>query len=400
MEYALYVYMFTLFRGTNLRALAAGVLAAAFLLRLIVHRGRGLEALWHPLLLPFGIFLAATMASVLYSSDPWRALTEYASEWGMVALAALILPVAVRDEKILRRVLYVCAFTAVYLNFIQLKGVWHEYRDTGFLLHDVGLHRPFSLSIIFYLPFLLALTRIQNGRWAVVAWSLAALQILMLVLTASRAATLGLAVGLLLWIIFSFDRKTLLFLFVTVLLTGVLIVSLPKDTFLESYIERGASTSGRASLTWGPTTHMIAQRPFTGYGYGAFVYPQEFQKQIPPSHIPEGHEWDWVKQLGPHNYYLEIWFTSGIAALLALILLCARCFGHLWAFVRAAQGRIERSFALAVLMAFTAIYLIYAQFGPMGPTGLRPLGVLLGFGLALLSFPRAQTEPPRPPTSA
>lgn len=63
------------------------------------------------------------------------------------------------------------------------------------------------------------------------------------------------------------------------------------------------------------TMHMIAHHPWLGVGYGLFE--GEFARQI----IADGHYWDEITLIHPHNELLYAWSEGGIIALLGLLLM-------------------------------------------------------------------------------
>jgi O-antigen ligase len=374
----------SVFRSATLRNFAVGLLLLAFGLRVALARGAGLGYLRNGLMVPGVALLCLVFASVLYSPDVRAALVEYGQTFGMIAFGVVVTPYVLREERQWKRLLVVAGLTALYLNFVQIKGVFVEHARVGHWLHDVSWHRPHSVTIMFYLPFVLALASLERGRRAAWWWAAVVLQLVLLVMTTGRAATLGVAVALALWMSLRADRRIIGLLAAGALLGGMVLVAAPDDSFIRAVLHDPLRVRDRTDLTWGPATAMILEHPFAGYGYGAGTYPPQFEQQVPRALIWA--DWEWAKQLGPHNYYLEIWFTSGVAALAALIVLFAMFAGRMLRLASEQCDSLRSLIALAVLCSFTAFYLVHAHLGPLGPNGLRPLGLLLGFGLALLHW--------------
>lgn len=387
------LYVYAIFRATTLRGVLTIVLLVALAARLWLTRGEGLRFLRLPAAWLLGLFLALSIPSVLYSPDPSIAVAEYAGTWLTVAWLAVTVPFALRDEQALRRFLVACAVVAVYLNLIQLKGIIHEHRETGMWLQNVSLHRSHALSIMFFIPFLLALAVLQRGWHSMLAWCLLGLQFLMLGLTAGRAAMLGTAAALLVWFVFRRDWRLIAAGMAVTLIVAAVYVLVPDGNFLQHYLLNvGFSTSGRTENTWGPAVYLIAQAPWSGYGYGGFVYAPVFSSVINSAVLTQN--MTEAMHLGPHNYYLEIWFSAGIGALLAMIWLFARFSADMVVFIQRHLSTPAGIVALATLSTFTAHYLVHAHFGPLGATGLRPLGILLGLGFALQQIARRSGNHP------
>lgn len=384
LEFALYLYVMGVFRSATLRNFSVNVLLIAFVLRVAVSRGAGLGYLRNSLVIPGVALLLLVFASVLYSTDVRAALLEYGQTYGMIAFGAVVTPYALRDKRQWKRFLYIASLTTLYINFVQIKGVFVEHARVGHWLHDVNWHRGHSVTIMFYLPFLLALASFERGRRAAWWWTAVGLQLVLLVMAMGRAAMLGVAAALVLWMSQRADRRLLALAVAAVLLGGIVLLMAPPDSYLQLLLRDPIKLYDRINWTWGPATAMILDRPVLGYGYASSVYAEEFARQIPPALI--GTNYEWVRQLGPHNYYLEIWFSSGVAALVAMIVLFAMFAGRMLRLAIERTDSLRSLLALAVLCSFTAFYLVHAHFGPLGPNGLRPLGLLLGLGLALLAW--------------
>lgn len=383
LEFGLYLYVYALFRASSLRLALTGILLVAWLLRLALDPGVARRFVAEPVVQALAVFMLLALFSVFYSPQPAAALLEFATTLGAVGWLALLVPCALRSERSLQRLLVAVLITALYLNYVQIKGIVNEYRETGALLTDIGRHRSHTLSLMFFLPFLLVLAERARGKPAWWLWGIVTLQFVLLLATVGRAALLATAVALTVWLGLRRRWRLLIAGGVALVLAGMLFAWLPESSAPWQYLQKGFSSSGRVANTWGPTMAMIAQSPWFGYGYGGFVYPQVFDAQIPMNLI-DGQLREFARQLGPHNFYLEIWFHAGIFTLAAMIFLFARFSARLYEQVRGlrAEGLIGLS-ALAVLCAFTAHYLVHAHLGPLGPTGLRPLGFLIGLGIAL-----------------
>ncbi len=384
LEYGVYLYLFALFRATGLRVALTVALSLAWLARLALDHAILRRLAAEPVVRALAVFLLLALVSVAYSPRPGEALAEYVFTLGTVGWLAVVVPCAIRDEPGLRRLLNAALVVALYLNYVQVKGIVNEYRETGQLLADVGLHRPHTSSLMFFLPFLMVLAeRARGGARAFGWWAVVALQFLLLLATVGRAAMLATAVAMASWFLVRRRWQLLAAAAAAFGLAVVVLFTLPHDSAPWQYLEKGLSTSGRVDFTWGPAMAMILQAPWFGYGYGSFVYPQVFDMQIPAA-VLDGQPREFVRQLGPHNYYLEIWFHAGLFTLAAMVLLFARISAQLYEQVRARRGEdLVGLTALAVWCAFAAHYLVHAHFGPLGPTGLRPLGMLIGMLVAL-----------------
>ena len=109
------------------------------------------------------------------------------------------------------------------------------------------------------------------------------------------------------------------------LLAALLFAWLEPANPITANVARGADSSYRRMGAWVPAATMWAERPALGFGYGKFVYDEEYNARK-PNHP----EWELPYSLGPHSLFFQVGFAAGIAGLAAYILLCASCVRRAW----------------------------------------------------------------------
>nr|WP_272577869.1 hypothetical protein [Providencia sp. PROV268] len=98
--------------------------------------------------------------------------------------------------------------------------------------------------------------------------------------------------------------------------------------------------------------------------------------------VPEKPDWVFKKSLGPHNIWLYIWFGVGISGLIAFsAVFLSMCFS-LFKEIKSTVNESKSYFAfIALLMSLISFYLVRGMFEQVD---LKPLGVLLGFLIAMM----------------
>jgi O-antigen ligase len=377
-EYAVYLCIPALFLSISLREVALTVIFLAWFVKHSVTKGSQLGYLRHPLIWVGLMFGGLLLVSTFYASNTLKGLQEYKDTIGGAMILLLAIPDVFRSERQQSRLLRLLAYTALGLAVFQLGRYITDYVKYGSLL-SYAHYRDMSEPLVLFMPFALVAALLANNRWPLFLWSVVVLLLLGLVLaTGARGAWVAAIVALFLWPVLKLEKKIMFFIAVLSLITMASFFWFSSGTILEKKAEEGlggASTMVRIDQIWPQTYEMIAARPWLGYGYGD--YYGELVRQS------ANHPW-WVVEragpYGPHNIFLEIWFSAGIVPLICLIYLSARLFKQLVVIVRSAADPQAVYFALATLSAFTANYLVR---GFVETMNWAALGLLLGIVVML-----------------
>lgn len=145
-----------------------------------------------------------------------------------------------------------------------------------------------------------------------------------------------------------------------------------------------ASAASRLVL-WSAALNMAVDHPFLGVGHGRFqdLSPQ-YADTINPNFLEQMNAGDALGRYAPHNDFLNVWVSSGTAA---IVLVCA-IVGFVWRNLRrafdAARDPMVKSIALgglAALSAFVASSLVHNLFDST-----LTLWLLAGLSLALTNI--------------
>lgn len=383
-EYGIYLFVFATFLSTSLWQLALTAVFLAWIVKHGVTKGRHLDYAHHSLVaygLVFGLLL---LLSTLYAVDTVHGLKIYKNTIGAAMILLLVIPDIFRDEKKRARLLWALALTGLCVALVQTGRYAFDFLADG-ELKNYPFYRKMSEPLLFYAPFALAMYCLGKGKASVFWGGVFVAQLALLLATGARAVWLGIAIGILLWLVLKAERKLVGLAAVLALAFGVLLIFSQGNLVIKRINEGGLTINDRIERVWKPAYEMIAERPWTGHGFGDF-----YGELVRHS---EQHPWWPVGRpgpYGPHNNYLEIWFSAGIGALVCMILMFAHLFRRLVEYVRQRHARSDVYLGLAVLTSFVASYFVRAVFEDVG---WRQFGLLLGIGTVLsLSMPRSDSK--------
>jgi O-antigen ligase len=292
-----------------------------------------------PLIVLVLLTLASLALSTAYSSNP--ALSFYGTRWrqygALTQSAVAIFAWAVYNEThraglILRAVSFAGALTAVY-GIVQYLG-WDPILPAASYHIGEGIwtivRPPSTLSYVSYfatwLLFVVFLSLALPGRLAKIC---AALALIAMILTGTRAAFLGLAAGTGVWLFWRglrLPRRALAGGLAALAAVFILYLS-PAGQPLRSRARWFGEDpwGGARPLLWRDSLRMGLARPLAGHGPETFraAFPHYESAALARAYPDFAHE-------SPHNIFLDALVGQGIAGLLVLAAWCALGFGAAW----------------------------------------------------------------------
>jgi O-antigen ligase len=319
-------------------------------------------------------FVALLGLSCLWSPDPLESLSFFRREIAVIAIVGLTLAEAGHDSRTLKRWCVVLAISAAWMAGHELRDWWISWKAAGNLLPPYGRLRDYGYGIVFCLPFVFALRELSGPRIRIVLEALLFVLAVLCVATGARGtwfafAAVTLGSGLLLG-----TARIALAALIVALSAAVLFTWLEPGNTVTTNVARGVDSSYRRMGAWVPAAEMMAEKPALGFGYGKFVYDEEYDARK-PAHP----EWELPRSLGPHSLFFEVGFAAGLAGLAAYVLLCAGFVRRAWS-LSVGEAGWRRSIARALLISFAGQYLVY---GFIESISWHPLAVHLGLLLAL-----------------
>ena len=244
---------------------------------------------------------------------------------------------------------------AAQWGLVDLDG-WRPDRDAH--LPTSRMESLFFLSgwlsqyIVFVAPVAIAPICL-NPRTRLLFGPLLLLVLVCLALSQQRGAWIAVAAQLAFWTAvevktgrLTFRRVAVMALALLIALVGVLLLSPDSLRAPLERIRAADSVFGNRSTVWSGAAELAGQRPFLGWGLGAFG--PAFDLLRPPG--DKG--WTWYR-LTAHNLYLHVTVERGLPGLAALALLGTVA---AWCLRRPIPGQELLALALAISLVGTAVY--------------------------------------------
>jgi putative inorganic carbon (HCO3(-)) transporter len=334
----------------SLAEITVGICAVVCLAQFVFKRGAQHSWLsWKemrdrvgPFWLPISVFLlfAAISITVAYRSD--LALRDFRKEIFAPLLYFVLVLLYIRSRHDVIRLLAALVGTGTLIALLGI-GQYLFFKNTMAL--EDGVRRvyavygsPNSIGLLFdyILPIALA-ALLGRVRWSsrLLALSVSALMFIVLFLTHSLGAWVGIAVAALFVVVFSVRSRKLLSigsLVVLLLVVGVVVVY---HAQLLDYIvnrhadEFGTGTAAKRIYLWQTALNMIHGSPWFGYGLDNWLCHYS-KNTICDSNLhyywilqdPAGHPTGLQNEpflSHPHNIFLHVWVSIGVFGLLAFV---------------------------------------------------------------------------------
>lgn len=312
---------------------------------LTLHRVRQ----WDGIVLGAALILGGSVLSLLVTIDLSVSLTALAGIVGAFAVTVLFIRWWSSAPRLgtglaifvgIACVLVLLATIQVDIQFAKLNamsevvyGWFHRWPH----LDNVGFSQNATAALIVAAcPFCVALTASTKRRWRRWCGALATLWLVFaLILTLSRGAYFGLAVGIGAMIWLNGGRTRWLAPLPTLLTLALLLAGVTGYEFTLSSTPTGWSSVDRLYI-WHTALRMLADFPITGPGVGTF-----------PLRMP-AYTWPMEARDIPHahNFVLQTYLDSGLVGLIGLVVLLL---GMLQGTLRLLARPLDRHLRLAVL---------------------------------------------------
>jgi len=297
-------------------------------------------------------------------------MADAAYEMGHISkilLFTMVMILLVNTKERLRGVVVV---TAASLGLLAVKGALFGLRTSG----DARVWGPpdsfladnnaFGLALNMSLPLLFFLAAQEKRKWMRLAiWITFASTILVILLTYSRGALLGL--GVVLTALMLKSRHKVVGAFFMVVVAFLVLSFAPEawshrmDRFFSGDLDESAQ---QRLVSWGTSWNFAHDYPLTGGSFDVLPNVNVFQR-YQPRPLPLG-----FLSSGPHSIYFQLLADQGFPGLGMFIVLIGSCYWSLWR-VRVAARSIT-----------AANYLIpYTQMVEVSILGFLISGAFLGF---------------------
>jgi len=229
------------------------------------------------------------------------------------------------------------------------EGIWTIVRPPGTLGHA----SYFATWLVLVIFLSLALAALESGGfWRRLALAAAALTLMAMVLTGTRAAILGLLAGAAVWLYWRGLRVTrrMAALAAALLIAGAVFYFSPAGLQLRSRARWFAEDpwGGARPDLWRDSLRMALHRLPAGYGPEVFTaaFPPFESRDLARAYPDFAHE-------SPHNMFLDALVSQGVPGLLILCGLCFAGFAAAWR-LRARHGDVAACLAAALAAAIVS----------------------------------------------
>ncbi len=246
-----------------------------------------------------------------------------------ILLFTVVMILLVNTKERLRGVVLV---TAGSLGLLAVKGALFGLRTSGgarvwgppdSFLSD---NNAFGLALNMCLPLLFFLAAEEKRRWVRIGiWIAFASTILVILLTYSRGALLGLAVVITALMLKSRHKVVGAFFMVVV---AFFVLSFAPDAWMQRmgrFFSGDLDESAQQRLvSWGTSWNFAHDYPLTGGSFDVLPNVQVFQR-YQPRPLPLG-----FLSSGPHSIYFQLLADQGFPGLALFLLLIGSCYWSLW----------------------------------------------------------------------
>ena len=288
----------------------------------------------------------------------------------LVLLTLYVVLLAQIGGKYIKYILYVAFAVAAFITLNGVSGWLHGpivVADPSLPSRvSSTLGNPIFLGSFLILPMFLAAffaLQAESKTGKVIFWLLVVLQLVGIVLSVTRGASVGLAAGLIFaaaaYVFFNQNKKVRLYgsaivVAAIILITGTFVFhnKLPQTQFTRLFDLQGSDTEARF-LQWKSALQGFAASPIVGVGPENFYYVSN--KYYDPQMIK--YDASWFDK--PHNYALEVLVTTGAFGFLAYMGMVVLVF---WALYRGFRSGFLSLLEMSVLAAGFASYFVQNLF--------------------------------------
>ncbi len=296
---------------------------------------------------------------------------EFGTRVAKGTLGGMLLALWFDDARKARLVL-----AAAVLASLLITGYLVVSTARGVAAGTLPFQRDYAFYLLPFLPFVLAYA-ISGERFRWLALALALVPLAVSVGFGFRGGLLAYA-AILVFFAPQLNLKRLILpalLLLALTLAAVYVVAPGRFAYVAMKFQQ-VDLSGRVGELWIPAFDMFVRQPWLGNGFGHAVFTHQYELLR-----PQFPAWTHQSATSPHNIWLEIAFTTGVAGLVAFALFAASYLvqGVRNAKVLAVVPRNDplRLLATALLASFVGSYLVLAFFESPNWTTLALLAGLM-----------------------
>lgn len=306
----LYIAIMFLSKGEGIRNIL--LYGSFFLWFFVIKKSTFKKFVKEPITILYIIFAIICQFSVFYSIDPLDSLNALRENFIKSIVLFPIIATIFNSEKKIKRMIFAFVISAL---LIVING-YITYFTTDISIFKPNTkavhlwHNQFARYLNTYLPFIFSLLILSRNRiYKYLLLCLLIFSVLGLILSTSRGGYISFLAITVIWTVFLIKENkphlkkiAALLLLSCSLITVISLATVPKIRERLTAVE---SINERVNV-WIPVIEAIKQRPLSGWGFGSEIIKKEEPYLKTPYEAPD---------IGMHNTFLKIAFTTGIVGL-------------------------------------------------------------------------------------
>lgn len=319
---ALYFILYFLDGVTRYKHLTAGLMYITALIYICKYNKKLLAIFKNNLSLALAILTLVTVYSVFISPDTHYSLKKAANSiFEQLVLISVVIPIILHREsqqRVAKLFIFSLIAAIIPIAVIDIQQYITEYHN-GILPFTGYEHRYRSDAFIFMSLALLNLWLAPGKLNKVIFVVLFFLIGFMILGTLQRGTWLAILAPAVVWVLVKREWRLTLFVLAITAIGGlgyyaVSQVYFPSQKLLLAHKLQQTSSNHRfGNGTQGAAFDQIMQNPLKGHGFGDDIYLRGYA-----SNMDTHPGWFFREPIGPHNITLDIWYSAGIAGVIAL----------------------------------------------------------------------------------
>ena len=319
---ALYFMLYFLDGVTRYKHLTAGLMYITAVVYICKYNKKLLAIFKNNLSIALAVITLVTLYSVFISPDVHYSLKKASNSiFEQLVIISIVIPIILHresQERIARLFIFALIAAIIPIAVIDIQQYITEYHN-GIMPFTEYEHRYRSDGFIFMSLALLNLWLAPGKLNKAMFVALFFLTGFMILGTLQRGTWLAILVPAVVWVLVKREWRLTLFVLAITAIGGLSYyaasqIYFPGQKFLLLHKLQQTDSSNRyGNGTQGAAYDQIMQNPVKGHGFGDDIYLRGYA-----SNLDSHPGWFFREPIGPHNITLDIWYSAGIAGVIAL----------------------------------------------------------------------------------
>lgn len=381
---ALYFILYFLDGVTRYKHLTAGLMYITAIIYICKYNKKLLAIFKNNLSLALAVITLVTLYSIFISPDIHYSLKKAANSiFEQLVVISIVIPIILHQEsqeRIAKLFIFSLIVAIVPIAIIDIRQYITEYHN-GILPFTEYEHRYRSDAFIFMSLALLNLWQAPGKLNKAIFITLFFLIGFMILGTLQRGTWLAILVPAVTWVLVKREWRLTLFVLAITVLGGVGYYAITQiyhptqKLQLLHKLQQTDSSNRFGNGTQGAAFDQIMQNPVKGHGFGDDIYLHGYASNL------ESHpNWVFREPIGPHNITLDIWYSAGIAGVIALWYLLGSLAKTALKGYRSASDSVVSQAWLTIMVILLGDFVVRGLFETVS---LKNAALLIGIALIL-----------------